>query len=257
MIPNSVTRIEPGAFENCRSLLSITMSDNLTHIQSHTFADTSWFAAQPNGVVYIGRVAYMWKGLIPPNTSYSFREDTVAIAVGFFAHYSRDNVISVTIPDGVISIGGGAFRGTSITTLTIPDSVIMICCCSFTNTPWFEDWFEMQPYGVVYMGRVAVMWKASDNVSFMDRIPPDTSLEFIEGTTGISGYFSHPNITSIVIPNSVVYIGNAFSGSSLVDVHIPDSVRIIADGAFAGIDSLSNDTQERIRQINPRALARE
>lgn len=57
-----------------------------------------------------------------------------------------------------------------------------------------------------------------------------------------SAFEDNTYLTSIIIPNTVTYIGNyAFDGcSSLASIVIPDSVISIGDSAFSGCSSLTN-----------------
>ncbi|MCL1852906.1 MAG: leucine-rich repeat domain-containing protein [Peptococcaceae bacterium] len=78
------------------------------------------------------------------------------------------------------------------------------------------------------------------------------------GLTSI-GYesFSHcDSLTSVTLPSSVTSIGwCAFLNcGSLSSIEIPDSVTHIANGAFGGCPLLSDQTKQRILQINPKGL---
>jgi len=89
------------------------------------FDGTAWYNNQPNGLVYAGKVAYKYKGTMPPNTNISLLEDTKGIAGDAF--YNCSGLISVTIPDTVTSIGDWAFDGcTGLTSVNIPNSVTSI-----------------------------------------------------------------------------------------------------------------------------------
>lgn len=54
---------------------------------------------QPNGVVYAGKVAYLYKGKMPDNTKIVIKEETLGIG-----HYefSQAGLTSITIPKSVI-----------------------------------------------------------------------------------------------------------------------------------------------------------
>lgn len=61
-------------------------------------------------------------------------------AVEKFA-FARSNLQSVAIPEGVTSIGYGAFyHCDSLTDVTIPDTVTTIEENAFSHTPWLENW---------------------------------------------------------------------------------------------------------------------
>ena len=76
-------------------------------------------------MVYIGKVAYRYKGEMPCGTSVVIKEGSVSISPGAF--YDCSGLTSVAIPDSVTSIDDGAFEGCSgLTSVTIPDSVTSI-----------------------------------------------------------------------------------------------------------------------------------
>lgn len=94
-IPNSVSNIGSNAFRYCRSLTSPVYN-------SHVFA-------------------YLSSNM---NSYYTLIIDTIACDIS----------CSYTIPDGIESIAGGAFRDISLTSVTIPNSILSIKDWAFRNS---------------------------------------------------------------------------------------------------------------------------
>jgi len=207
-IPYGVTRINRQTFHNTPSLLVINFPPTIEYIASDSeLESTSWWEAQPDGVVYVGGVAYRWKGDIPINTTLEIREGTIILPQGLFYLFpdmietGRRNLIGITLPDSLVKIGPsegqwGTFYGTSLSSVVIPDNVTYIGRSSFGNTPLTS----------VIIG---------NNVMYI----------------GISA-FSDTSLTSVTIPDSVTHIGRwAFANTQITSVSVPYTT-IIESEAF-------------------------
>ena len=203
IISNSVTSIGSSAFRGCSGLTSVTIPNSVTSIGDDAFSGCSGLTSVtiPNSVTSIGNCAFSY----------------------------CSGLTSVTIPNSVTYIGVGAFSDcTGLTSITIPNSVTSIGSSAFYGTAWYNN----QPDGLVYAGKVAYKYKGT--------MPSNTSVSIKDGTLGIGDYafFSCSGLTSVTIPNSVTIIGDcAFSYcSGLTSVTIPNSVTSIGNQAFDGVD---------------------
>ena len=132
-IPNSVTRIGESAFGRCSSLTSINIPDSVTSIGEYAFSGCSsltktnytgtidkWteidFGDESSNPTYYSRNLYINNQLVTKANL------TTATKISNYAFTSCESLTSITIPDGVTSIGGGAFRNcSSLTSINIPD----------------------------------------------------------------------------------------------------------------------------------------
>ena len=229
-IPNSVTSIGSSAFYGCSGLTSIIIPNSVTSIESGAFDGTAWYNNQPDGLVYAGKVAYEYKGVMPDNTRITLKEGTTGIAGSAFSYYSR--LTSITIPNSVTSIGSYAFyRCSGLTSVTIPNCVTSIGSYAFYYCRGLTS--------VTIPNCVTSI----DNSTFYN-CSGLTSVTIPNSVTSIgsSAFYGCSGLTSIIIPNNVTSIGDlAFCNcSGLTSVTIPNSVTSIGNRAFSNCMGLSS-----------------
>ena len=143
------------------------------------------------------------------------------------------SLTSVEIPNSVTGIGNSAFEYcSSLTSVEIPNSVTSIGAYAFYGTAWYND----QPDGVIYAGKVLYKYKGT--------MPVNTSITIEDGTVSISpsAFYGCSSLTSVEIPNSVTSIGSStfYGCSRLTSVEIPNSVTSIENYAFSNCTSLTS-----------------
>jgi hypothetical protein len=129
----------------------------------------------PNDMSIIHNNEYI-KGLVLPSG---------ATEIGAFAFYKCENITSLVIPDGVITIRNLAFNGLHITRITIPASVTSIGDMAFDTTPLNE---------VVFEGAGVLL----ENYSFMGN---DFKTQYDANGAGVYAYTS--------VNNAWTYSGNS------------------------------------------------
>lgn len=225
----SVSSIGYLAFEGCKNISGITVSEGITSLSPGAFKDCT---ALEYVDIPASMTSYIWVGagdinsfegcttleainVDPANTKYSSKNGVL------FAHYddgetlyyypSGKKATSYTVPDSVSVINYEAFSNCAyLETVTIPDSVTSIDGKAFKNCKSLET------------------VKMSDSVSRM-------SSSVFAGCTSLKNF---------TMPDSVCEIDqSAFAGcTSLEKIVIPDSVYFINFNAFDGCTSLADIT---------------
>ncbi len=124
VIPWGVTYVPAACFLSCTNLASITIHDDLTDVGNQAFDDTAWYNNHPDGVTYLDKVLYKYKGTAPENFSHAVKEGTIAIADAAFD--LQANLVAISIPSTVKVLGFRSLSGTSLTSITLPNSITEI-----------------------------------------------------------------------------------------------------------------------------------
>lgn len=138
-VSSKVRAVGAYAFAGCINLAEIGISPNSTlNILTDAFHGTAWYNNQPDGLIYIDKVLYEYKGTMPTNTSIEISDGTICI--GGCAFYGCAGLVSITIPESVTSISCCAFSGcTGLKELIIPNSETVVHNSAFFGCSNVEE----------------------------------------------------------------------------------------------------------------------
>ena len=224
IIPDGVTTIGEGAFDNCNSLTSVTIPNSVTTVGNSAFAScfnlqkfNGKFASEDGRCLIVDGVlnSFAPAGL----TEYTVSSSVTSIGVGAFCDCSRLEIVS--IPDSVTSIGASAFENCNgLTCLTFSDSVTIIGYGAFSDCSSLTS---------VYIGDLSAWCR----VEFDYLANPLSS--------GANLYLNNELVTELIIPSDITEIKSyAFQDcNSLTNVVISDNVTTIGECAFNDCSNLS------------------
>ncbi|MBP5629056.1 MAG: leucine-rich repeat protein [Bacteroidaceae bacterium] len=215
-IPSSVTRINQGAFQNCSSLATISIPSSVTYINDDAFKSCSSLIA-----VHISDLA-AWCGINFSSTSAN------PLQVAQHLYLNGEEIISLTIPSSVTSVGQYAFYGLmSLTSVTIPNTVTSIGASAFSGCSGLT---------AVHISDLAAWCRISFGNAYANPLNIAPHL-----------YLNGEEITSLAIPSSITSLTTyAFTGwTGLTSVTIPSTVTKIGNNTFDGCTGLTEVIVER------------
>ena len=159
--------------------------------------------------------------------------------IGAYSFYNCQELLSVSIPNGVTQISDGAFGLSGIKSIDIPESVTNIGQGAFQTCKYLE--------------RISLPRKIEDigNAAFSE-CSSLTSIQLPEGLPQVPNelFMSCSNIKSIVIPEgpATIWFYVFLHCINLESVTLPESVKMIHGGVFLDCPSLT-----KIYSLNPEA----
>ena len=229
LFPESVTSIGSEAFDYCRFLESIEVAEGNEYYKSL------------NGILYTKDGKTLIR-CAEGKTDTAFTVPEGVEVIGDYAFYCS-NIISISLPDTVTSIGDCAFAAClALTSISLPDGVTSIgegafAMCeklaSIEVAQGNEHFKSLNGNLYTKDGKTLIKYAAGKT---------DTSFTVPDGVEiiGNGAFHSCIKLTSISIPDSVTSIGRlAFIYCySLTSITLPEGVTNIGQDAFLNCESL-------------------
>lgn len=197
----NVKILENAAFKNCTKLTSIgNIGQNLKKLGCIVFENTKWFENQKDGIVYLGKIAYCYKGNMPKNTTLTFKNGTYAVSSGFISehnsttHFEQPNLVKVVLPKSCKFIGSEAFLNcTNLKSIDLGGAEIA------ENEAFISNACET----ITLPSTMRIIGDDSFTSKVLKTVNLNDGLQAI----GEGAFFSYGKIKSVTVPASVTYIG--------------------------------------------------
>ena len=224
VVPDSVTEISSLAFNESKSISSVTIPDSVVTVQDGAFKNC-YHLADENGFVIIRGVMHGYFG----GKMVRIPEGVKRIGNNAFA--GNNAIHTVMIPQSVTEIGMHAFWGcANLLSIAIPDTVRKIEPFAFSECASLAD-----ENGFVVVNHILYSYYGTDAIVIIPNgVKHIGDLPFFLQNIG------NKFITSIVLPQGLESISeNAFQCcSNLTQITIPDSVKQIGNCVFVKCDKL-------------------
>ena len=208
----------------------IFMDNTSMHVQEGTFAPGSGVISETDGK--LSKYAIVDQKIVADQAYYGAAGMTyinlpdTLLEIGMFS-FARSGLIQISIPEGTLGIGYGAFyHCDDLFSVSLPETIMNVEPKAFSYTAWLTDFLENGVSDFLISGGVLVACRST--------------------------------YTDVVIPEGVrVIAGEAFAGhSEIKSVSLPDSLLVIGEGAFEGCDNLETVTGGmNVTQIKDRAFS--
>jgi len=254
-IPSAVQTIGNYTFSYCRNLLSVNFSpnSNLTTVGSYAFLFCDKLVSiNFNSLTTLGSHAFWYCGkletvTLPNNLEniqawtfeycYSLKNFTFPSGLKNIGQkaFAATGIIAANIPNGVTSIGEGAFQGCGgLISANIPTSIISLGGAVFASCP------NLISDIIFPEGLQEIPGQFLNGCSKVTSITLPSTIKRIRGNNA----FTSTRITSIVLPEGLLEIQDwAFAFCpDLVTVNIPSTVTTIGFGVFAYCSKLEGIT---------------
>ncbi|MBR5560856.1 MAG: leucine-rich repeat protein [Clostridia bacterium] len=236
VIPSTAS-IQRMALYGCPELQNVTISEGVTYIGEYAFA----YSPLPNGITLpqslttLDTGAFCGSGL----TSIVVPGASGNTVVGDSAFFRCQGLTSITLEEGVVSIGENAFSASQlvdslpesprITSITLPSTLTSM------GGRAFENCFTLETVDI--RGRVAISDSAFENCTALRSI----SNPYITAI-GSAAFKNCTSLTRFTVPDGVPAISDsAFHGcTQLSSIDLPDSITRFGSYSFYNCGELSS-----------------
>ncbi|WP_321437228.1 leucine-rich repeat domain-containing protein [uncultured Bacteroides sp.] len=241
----SLNEIGDAVFDNCTGLTSITIPKSVTSIGRYAFYYCTGLTSItiPNSVISIGSAAFdrctkLEKIIVSENNPAYNSIEGVLLSKDCTELIAYPNAKSniYTLPNSVTSIGDDAFYCTGLTSITIPDGVTSIGIHTFIGCTKLKE-FIVSENNPAYNSVEGVLFSKDCTKLIVYPNAKSNIYTLPNSVTSIGDYafYCCTGLASITISNSVTSIKSfAFAGcSGLTSITIPNSVTSIGESAFS------------------------
>ena len=235
VIPSGITRIEDTVFCGCDGLLTISLPKQISYIGVAAFSDCTKLQS-----IYVDEE----NPYFTSSMGVLFNKDMTKV----IAYPAGKTYTSYTIPDGVTTVGYGAFGGCKyLISVDFPNSLTKIEGSAFSDCIKLDE--LVFPANLEYIGQQA--FHSCKNLYKISFLNPNTTFDW-------HVFGNCKSLRNVSLPSNLTKIEvGLFSGcEALTSIHIPQSVTMIDDSSFGHCYKLSEiNIPSNVRSIGYTAFS--
>lgn len=251
-VPEGITVLENATFSQCYVLESIKLPSSLEKISQATFYKSNLAKIEiPSKCTQIGAYAFEastnLEEVILPNT-------ITELSMGVFKDCTK--LSKVNLPESLTSIKTMAFQGCAISSIHFPATVASIEASAFNDVPLSSITLDENNETFALIDG-ALYTNDKRFIYLYPRITESKKYDIIDGCVAVyGGAFYGCDVKTVTFPENFLGLDAfAFCYSQLETVNLPNTVEIIYDQAFAGTKLSHITIPEGVKQLSEAILA--
>lgn len=269
-IPRSICHVGKRAFAECNNLQEITVGNQFVLYDFEAFKGTAWLSQQQDGIVYLGKTVYTYKGVLPhhviikkgtkvicdhafsSNESKNINNITLPRSLRYLSGFDLTSIENILIPSRVNTIGTDAFFSClNLKKVSFPKRLKKICYGAFSECYSLENIILPQSLTTIDS------WAFHNCISNKEIIIPDAVEKIGEHAFSNSdgmwyvyqdSIITHSKLKHIQIGKGIIELtDHVFSQNSIDSITIPSNIMIIRNAAFETPGTLFKVRCESIR----------
>jgi len=266
VLPETITNVGRYAFYACKSLSELSLPEPLEHIGSYAFLGTNdldLYLASETMPAYLDEnwdrgIRGYYTGVTEVKTAGDYKYATLTSGnIAIIEYLGTETTVDLTTVDfgaPITTIGGSAFKDSTVTSIVLPETLTTIQAEAFQYTALEQ--IDI-PANVTFIGREAFAHTDIKALTFANysklTVIEQYAFEGTEKLTSVTlpktlttmgtGAFAQSGLSSVTFADGInlkEVPQNAFMGTKLTTVALPDCVEIVNHNAFRDILTLES-----------------
>ena len=241
VLPSTLTTIADNAFNDNTKLSTINIPLSVTSIGNNAFKNCALTSVSVSSLANIGKYAFAGNTALASLTFVDPEEEVEGsqVVIGDYAFNGCSSLSSVTLSKYLYELGAYAFANCGLTSVTIPSTISRFGYDGnqfANNTSLTTVTVES---GIRLAQKMFANCSSLTTLNLPETIGLDDSSEW-NSFLGIRTFSGCTSLTSVTLPTDLGVFTDAFTGTGITSLVLPESVTIIGSNAFSGLNNLTS-----------------